>query len=139
MAILGFTLIAVIGTALSCGCVNAQGDNVQSAGVSQSSGIGGGNHANPVSTVSMSLHEASEELAFMKDMLSEMRMQGKDVSALNAIYRDAKEYYKQENMAEFEQSLSSFYATCRDISMAHKEVNAKPLTNDTHIDHEKIN
>jgi len=125
MAALGLTLIAVIGTALSCGCVVAQSDNVRS-----DTGTGTANTTNPVSSVSISLHDASEELAFMKDMLSEMRMQGKDVSSLNEIYRDAKEYYKQDKMAEFEQSLNSFYAKCRDLSMSHKEVAAKPLAND---------
>ena len=123
MAAVGLTLIAVLGTALSCGCVVAQSDNVRSD-------TGAANTTNPVSSVSISLHDASEELAFMKDMLSEMRMQGKDVSSLNEIYRNAKEYYKQDKMAEFEQSLNSFYAKCRDLSMSHKEVAAKPLAND---------
>jgi len=123
MAALGLTLIAVLGTALSCGCVGAQGDNVRSD-------TGTAGNVTSVSSVSISLHDASEELAFMKDMLSEMRMQGKDVSSLNEIYRNAKEYYKQDKMAEFEQSLNSFYAKCRDLSMSHKEVAAKPLAND---------
>ena len=123
MAALGLTLIAVLGTALSCGCVVAQSDNVRSD-------TGAAGNVTPVSSVSISLHDASEELAFMKDMLSEMRMQGKDVSSLNEIYRNAKEYYKQDKMAEFEQSLNSFYAKCRDLSMSHKEVSAKPLAND---------
>ena len=65
-------------------------------------------------------------------------MQGKDVSSLNEIYRDAREYYKQDKMAEFEQSLNSFYAKCRDLSMTHKEVNAKPLANDTVPDPEAV-
>ena len=125
MAALGLTLIAVLGTALSCGCVGTHGDNVRS-----DTGTGAANTTTPVSSVSISLHDASEELAFMKDMLSEMRMQGKDVSSLNEIYRNAKEYYKQDKMAEFEQSLNSFYAKCRDLSMSHKEVAAKPLAND---------
>ena len=123
MAALGLTLIAVLGTALSCGCVGVQSDNVRSD-------TGAAGNVTPVSSVSISLHDASEELAFMKDMLSEMRMQGKDVSSLNEIYRNAKEYYKQDKMAEFEQSLNSFYAKCRDLSMSHKEVNVKPLAND---------
>ena len=133
MAALGLTLIAVIGTALSCGCVGTHGDNVRS-----DTGTGAANTTNPVSSVSISLHDASEELAFMKDMLSEMRMQGKDVSSLNEIYRNAKEYYKQDKMAEFEQSLNSFYAKCRDLSMSHKEVNVKPLANDAVPDPETV-
>ncbi|MBQ3718663.1 MAG: hypothetical protein II893_04615 [Methanomicrobium sp.] len=131
MAAVGLTLIAVLGTALSCGCVGAQGDNIRSD-------TAAGNITNPVSPLSISLHDASEELAFMKDMLSEMRMQGKDVSSLNAIYWDAKEYYKQDKMAEFEQSLNSFYAKCRDLSMSHKEVTAKALSNDTIPDPEAV-
>ena len=123
MAALGLTLIAFLGMALSCGCVVAQSDNVRSD-------TGTAGNVTPVSSVSISLHDASEELAFMKDMLSEMRMQGKDVSSLNEIYRDAREYYKQDKMAEFEQSLNSFYAKCRDLSMSHKEVAAKSLAND---------
>ena len=115
----GLTLIAVFATALSCGCTGAQGDNVRSD-------TGAAGNITPASSLSISLHDASEELAFMKELLSEMRMQGKDVSSLNEIYRDAKEYYKQDKMAEFEQSLNSFYAKCRDLSMTHKEVNAKP-------------
>ncbi|MBP5475499.1 MAG: hypothetical protein J6X83_04515 [Methanomicrobium sp.] len=126
----GLTLIAVFATALSCGCTGAQGDNVRSD-------TGAGN-ITPASSLSISLHDASEELAFMKEMLSEMRMQGKDVSSLNEIYRDAREYYKQDKMAEFEQSLNSFYAKCRDLSMTHKEVNAKPLANDTVPDPEAV-
>lgn len=127
----GLTLIAVFATALSCGCTGAQGDNVRSD-------TGAAGNITPVSSVSISLHDASEELAFMKELLSEMRMQGKDVSSLNEIYRDAKEYYKQDKMAEFEQSLNSFYAKCRDLSMTHKEVNAKPLVNDTVPDPEAV-
>ena len=126
----GLTLIAVLATALSCGFTGAHGDNVRSD-------TAAGN-ITPVSLVSISLHDASEELAFMKELLSEMRMQGKDVSSLNEIYRDAKEYYKQDKMAEFEQSLNSFYAKCRDLSMTHKEVNAKPLANDTVPDPEAV-
>ena len=133
MAALGLTLIAVLGTALSCGCVGAHSDNVRS-----DTGTGTANTTYPVSSVSISLHDASEELAFMKDMLSEMRMQGKDVSSLNEIYRNAKEYYKQDKMAEFEQSLNSFYAKCRDLSMSHKEVNVKPLANDAVPDPETV-
>ncbi len=110
---MGFTLIAVIGTAFSCGCVDAHSENAQN---------GNGNITTPVS---ISLHDASEELAFMKDMLSEMRLQGKDVSALNAIYRDAKGYYMQDNMEEFEQSLDSFYAKCREISSGNKAIITK--------------
>lgn len=93
----GFLLLLISGTVIISGCT----DNAQSA-QSATQAV--------VQTVSSGEEPDYEyELAFMKDVLSEMKNQGKNITSPLETYRMAKAYFRAKDPEGFENSLQLFY------------------------------
>lgn len=99
----GFLLFLISGAVISSGCMgNAQ--NI--SGMKNESG------SNDISRENLDI---DYELVFMKDILNEMKSQGKDISSPLETYRIARMQAKNGDIDNFKKSLSVFYEQCNTI------------------------
>ena len=104
----GFLLILISGTVITSGCMDTAqgttGDKNQTSGISEEQ------------------LNTEDELMFMKDMLSEMKNQGKDISPPLETYRIARMQVKNKDISGFKDSISLFYQQCNTIMVKKPDI-----------------
>jgi len=95
----GLLLLLISGTVITSGCTdNAQPSTGEKITVMQNS---------PYKEI-----DTDYELTFMKDVLNEMKNQGKNITLPLETYRVAKEQARTKDLEGFEESLQLFYEQC---------------------------
>ena len=101
----GFLLILISGTVITSGCMDI------------SQGPAGNTEPAAVQNIPEEQLNTESELTFMKDMLSEMKNQGKDISNPLETYRIAKMQAINKDVEGFKASISLFYQQSNTIML----------------------